>query len=624
MTSMTDTPPGLWRRAFGGLWWLVDGTRRLVLNLLFLALIAALLFAWWARSPARLQDKTALVLDLSGSIVEQRSVSARDAATQQLGGGAKGQIRLRDILAALDTAATDPKISSLLLLLDDFGSAGPATLHEVGAAMLRFRAGGKKVVAWASHYGQRDYYLAAHADEVLLHPMGLVYLEGYGSLRNYYRDAFDRLGVTAHVIRAGKFKNFGEAYVANAPSQETLAADKSLYDALWARYTDDIERARQLAPGSLVRGIEALPQALAAAGNDPARLALNAKLVDGLKTRDELRALMTERGARDESAKSFRQVDLDAYLGQHSPKTRGDAVGVVVAEGSIGDGIAPPGRIGGRSTAELIRRARDDDAIKALVLRVNSPGGSAFGAELIRRELELTRAAGKPVVVSMGDVAASGGYWIAMAADEVIADAATITGSIGVIALLPTAEGLMGKLSLHSGGYSTTWLAKAYDPRKPMDPRFAALVQGAVDHVYVDFIARAARSRQTTPEQIDALAQGRVWTGAQAAANGLIDRSGSFADALLAAAGRAKLAPGHRVAWIERAPGRLERLLGIFSGTHSAAAPWLAPLLGTEWPAAVALPWLAGELQHELPWLAELAERRQPFAAVAHCLCAPP
>ncbi len=623
---MTTPHPALWRRAISRLWWLIDGTRRGVFNLLFLALVTALLVGWLMRGPARLQDKTALVLDLNGAIVEQASGSARDNALRQIKGQSNNQRRLRDVLAALDAAAADPKISSVLLVLDDFGAAGLPTLREVAAALMRYRASGKKVLAWSSRYEQRDYYLAAHADEVFMHPMGMVYLQGFGSLRNYYRDAFERLGVTAHVIRAGKFKNFGEAYVANAPSAQTMASDKLLYDTLWSLYTDGVEAARKLPAGSITRGIEALPQALAAAGNDPARLALDSKLVDGLKTRDELRAMMVERGARDEAAKTFRQIGLDAYLAQQRLKNRGDAVGIVVAEGSIGDGVAPPGHIGGRSTAELIRKARDDDAIKAVLLRVNSPGGSVFGSELIRRELELTRAAGKPVVVSMGDVAASGGYWISMAADEVIADAATLTGSIGVVAILPTAEGLMGKLSLHSGGYSTTWLAKAYDPRKPMDPRFAALVQGGVDNAYREFIAKAAVARRTTPEKIDAVAQGRVWTGSQAAAIGLIDRSGSFGDALAAAAQRAKLNPGHRVAWIERSPGRLEQLIGMFSGASLEAhlRDWLAPLLDFDWPTASALPRWAGELPDDLAWLASMTEQRPPYVAVAHCLCTPP
>jgi protease-4 len=293
-------------------------------------------------------------------------------------------------------------------------------------------------------------------------------------------------------------------------------------------------------------------------------------------------------------------------------------VGVIVAEGEIIDGSAPPGRVGGRSTADLIRRARDDKQVKAIVLRVDSPGGSAFGSELVRRELELTRAAGKPVVVSMGDVAASGGYWISMAADEVIADEATITGSIGVFALLPTAERALDKVGVATGGYTTTWLAGAYDPRRPLDERFAGLVQQAVNRIYADFTAKAAAARKVTPERIDAVGEGRVWTGRQALERGLVDRVGSFGDALGAAATRAGLDEGYRVAYLEREPGRFERVLSMLGDTASRVAD--RPVDLAAWLAGPPVP-AAREVREDLAWLAGIADRREPFAAIAHCLC---
>jgi len=303
----------------------------------------------------------------------------------------------------------------------------------------------------------------------------------------------------------------------------------------------------------------------------------------------------------------------------------GAAVAVVVAEGEIGDGEAPPGRIGGLSTANLIRKAREDDEVKALVLRVDSPGGSAFGAELIRRELELTRAAGKPVVVSMGDLAASGGYWVATAADEVIADAATVTGSIGVFTLLPTARQTLDRLGVHTGGVTTTWLGAAYDPRRDIDPRFAALVQSSVDHTYADFIAKVAAARQRTPAQIDAVAQGRVWTGAQALERGLVDRLGSFGDALDAAALRGKLPSAergeYRISYLEREPGRLQQVLDMFGASlfEGLARHIEAALPDTGLPLQA-----VREMQQDLLWLAELTEQRRPYALAVHCLCTDP
>jgi len=631
---MPTKSKGFLRRWAARLWGWVDGSRRLLLNLLWLALLLAVPVALITGGPSRLQDKTVLVLDLTGPLVEQRSGGARDALLKQVQGEDDGQVRLRDLIAVLDAAGRDPKIERALLLLEDLSGGGLQAQREAAAALERFKATGKQVVAWGTSFDQRQYYLAAHASEVYLHPMGGVMLQGYGRLRNYYRDALDRLGVSANVVRVGKYKNAAEPYFANAPSKETLESEAYLYDALWGLYTRGVEKARKLPEGAIAQGIAALPGSLQAVGGDVGRLSLQSRLVDGLKTRDELRAMLIQRGAEDAKAKTFRQIGWRDYLSRVKSEASGPAIGVVVAEGEIGDGTAPPGRIGGRSTAELIRKARDDEDVKVVLLRVNSPGGSALGSELIRRELELTRAAGKPVVVSMGDVAASGGYWIAMAADEVIADAATITGSIGVFGMLPTAQGLMDKLSVRAGGHATTWLANAYDPRKPLDPRFEQLVQSAIGRVYTDFTAKAAAARKTTPDKIDAVAQGRVWTGAQALERGLIDRNGSWADALKAAATRAKLPEDARVRWMEREPGRLERLMGFFKSSVTGAVlevlglrAGAAPVDGLgAWalPNAARPDGLADAGAHallELVWLQDLAQRRRPFDAVVHCLC---
>jgi protease-4 len=616
-------PKGFLRRFFGGTWRALDATRRVLANLLLLGLLVALVAAFVMRGPRALQERTVLVLDLAGPLVEQAPGGARGALLAQLSGEGAASTRLRDVIAVLDTAAKDPKIERALLLLERLSGGGPAAQREVAAAIERFKAAGKQVLAWGTGYDQRQYFIAAHASEVYLHPMGLVQLQGYGGLRTYWRDAFDRLGVVPHVIRAGKFKNAGETFSANAPSPETLEQDAALYGALWTLYTKDVERARGLPEGAVAQGIEGLPGTLVAEGGDVAALMLKSKMVDGLKTRDELRALLIERGAEDKERKTFRQVSFRDYLAHVKPKRGGDAIGVVVAEGVITEGDAPPGQVGGRSTAELIRKARDDEKVKALVLRVNSPGGSALGSELVRRELEVTRAAGKPVVVSMGDVAGSGGYWVSMAADEVIADEATITGSIGVVALLATAEGLMDKLSVRTGGHSTTWLGKAFDPRAGMDPRFAALVESAIGHVYRDFVAKAAAARKTTPEKIDAVAQGRVWSGAQAQGLGLVDRNGTFDAALKAAASRAKLPEDVRVQWIEREPGPLQRIVGFFGA--ELAATLAGP--GDFWSTFAAEGWvppLAREAQRELRFVIEALQHGRPFEALAHCQCGAP
>lgn len=615
---------------FSKAWWLLDGTRRALMNLVVLLLLIIFVTAFLTRGPKPLQDKTTLVLKLDGNLVEQFSGSPREQlAAQARGQSLPRQTRLRDVLAVLDQAAKDDKIAAVLLDVEELNGAGLAGLHEVSAALQAFRKSGKPIYAYGDSYSQRGYFLAAQASEVYLHPMGMVGLEGFGRWRTYYKDALDRIGVTPHVIKAGTFKNFAETYTANGPSPATQEAEGLVYGELWSGFTGSIETARKLEAGSIAQGIAELPQLMAATQGDTAKLALQAKLVDALKTRDEMRALLIAKGAKDAESKSFRQVSLNQYLAYvkdaGTPNKLQPGIGIVVAEGEIVDGDAGPGRIGGDSTARLIRKAREDEAIKAIVLRVNSPGGSAFASEILRRELELTRQAGKPVVVSMGDVAASGGYWIAMASDAVIADAGTITGSIGVFGMLPTAEGLMDKLSLHTGSVRTTWLAGGYDPRRPLDPRLKAAIQASIDHTYSRFTTLAAQARKTTPDKIDAVAQGRIWTGNQAKERGLVDRLGSFDDAVQTAVQLAKLevkaGEKPRLAYVERDMSRSERLIASLT---DAVAPSISAAVGS----SLGLDALPAPVREELAMLRELsqfsARGHWDKAASVHCLCGVP
>ncbi len=615
---------------FSKAWWLLDGTRRALMNLLVLLLIIIFVVAVMNRGPKPLADKTTLVLKLEGNLVEQFSGSPREQLTAQARGqSVPHQTRLRDVLAVLEQAAKDDKISAVLLDVEELQSAGLAGLHEVSAALQTFKKSGKPVYAYADSYSQRAYFLAAQANEVYVHPMGMVSIEGFGRYRTYYKDALDRIGVTANVLKVGTYKSFAEPYTANGPSPATLEAEGLVYGELWSGFTTSIETARKLEAGSIAKTIADLPAQIAAAQGDVAKLAVQTKLVDGLKTRDEMRELLIAKGAKDEESKSFRQVSANQYMAYlkdaGTPNKLQPGIGIVVAEGEIVDGDAGPGRIGGDSTARLIRKAREDDAIKAVVLRVNSPGGSAFASEIVRRELELTRKAGKPIVVSMGDVAASGGYWISMASDAVIADAGTITGSIGVFGMLPTAEGLMDKLSLHTGGVTTTWLAGGYDPRRPLDPRLKAAVQASIDNTYSRFTTLAAQARKSTPEKIDTVAQGRIWTGSQAKERGLVDRLGTFDDAVQTAVQLAKLevkaGDKPRLAYVERDLSRGERLLASLTDT-------LAPSIAASVSTSLGLDALPLPVREELAVLKELAQHsahgQWDKAAAVHCLCAVP
>ncbi|QJE01385.1 signal peptide peptidase SppA [Massilia forsythiae] len=625
---MSSKPKSSLRRGIGAFWRGLDATRRFLLNLLFLLFLIVLLWAIFGGGLKPLAPKTALVLDLKGELVEERAGSVRDSLVAGLSGNARHLVQLRDVLTALDSAAKDASINSVVLLLDELDGGGLASLREIGAAVERVKAAGKPVVAWGGSFDQKRYLVASHASEVYLHPMGMVMIEGFGHHRNYYRDALDKVGVTVNLIKVGTYKSFAEPYIGNGPSPAAQEADSFLYNALWTNYTNEVEKARKLAPGALAAGIEQLPQLMAAANGNAAKVALDARLIDGVKTRDEVRAMMVKRGAWDEANKTFRQVGLDDYVGRHQPKMTGDAVAVVVAAGDITDGTGGPGMVGAQTTSNLIRTAREDKQVKAIVLRVNSPGGSAFGSELIRRELELARAAGKPVVVSMGDVAASGGYWISMAADEVIADQSTVTGSIGVFAILPTAEKVGDKLGIHTAGVTTTWLADAYNPLRPLDPRFSQLIQSSINHVYDEFTTKAAIARRTSPEKIDAVGQGRVWTGAQARERGLVDRLGSYDDALRSAAKRAHLGDDFRVAYAERPGSLAERFLerlGFSDVQVLNVQVKLGLLPDPAADAALASTALSagavGGVARDLGWLSRVAARREPFAAVTHCLC---
>jgi protease-4 len=622
---MAFTPFRSIGRGIKWFWSAVDTSRRFVINFIFLLLVIILLNALFSSDKLKIEDKTALILNFKGQLVEQHAGSASDAFIAEVQGENKRSTQLRDILTVIDAASKDPKINNAVLMLDGMQGAGLPMLREVAAALERFKASGKKVIAWGSSFDQRQYFLAAHANEVYMHPMGNVMLSGFGGYRNYYKDALDKIGVTVNLLKVGTFKSAAEPYIANGPSPASSEAEAFLYNAMWKLYTDGVEKARKLPAGAIMESINNLPEMLKAANGSVAQFAVNAKLIDGLKSRDELRQMMLGLGAKDEQTKSFKQVSFDDYLQAQNHFSFGPAVAVIVAEGEISEGNAPPGAIGGMSTANLIRKAREDDQIKALVVRVDSPGGSAFGSELIRQELELTRKAGKPVVISMGNVAASGGYWISMSSDEVIADAATITGSIGVYVIFPTVDKVVEKIGVRTAGTTTTWMSDSFNPLRPMNPKFGEVIQLGVENIYSEFTTKAAVARKTTPEKIDAVAQGRVWTGEQAKERGLIDRIGSYQDALKSAATLAKLGNEYRVTYIEREPSKFDRFFSMFEDGATKAA---ARAINEQFKVAVAPsgipPAAATEMIKDLAWLADLRKENRSYMVMAHCMCTLP
>lgn len=543
-------------RLFIGLWDAINFSRRLVFNLLFLLVVFLLLAAMLGGGKlAPIGERSALVLAPEGALVEQYSC---DPFSRGLARATKSmdcrEVRLRDLLQALESARTDKRIERVVLDLDGLGSAGFASLREVAAALSKVRAAGKQVVAHGEAYSQGQYLLAAQADEIYLDPMGGgVILDGLASYRPYFREALnDKLGVDMHLFKVGEYKSAAEPMIRDDASPESKEADLFWMNDIWQRMLADIGKARGLAPDALANLSNALPEEVVAANGDLAQMALRQKLVTALKTREEVEDLLVERGVADDKADGgFRQIGLDAYL-QHVRRTLPKAdprpqVAVVVAEGAIAGGELPPGRVGGESTAKLLRNARDNDDVKAVVLRVNSPGGEVFASEQIRREIEALKQAGKPVVASMGDVAASGGYWISMNADRIYADPSTITGSIGIFGLFPTFNRTLDKIGVHTDGVGTAKYAGAFDPTRPLDPGVATTVQSVIEKGYRDFTGKVAQARGRSVEQIDEVARGRVWSGAQAKERALVDAFGGLGEAVADAAERAKL--GKPDAW---------------------------------------------------------------------------
>jgi len=610
----------VWRLLVAG-WRLLDAARRFAFNLLFLALLIALV-AGAIAGRTTVPSPTALVIDPRGPIVEQLSGSPRDRLLANLTSqGSRPETLLKDLLRAVRAGKDDARVKALVLDLDGMGGCGMSALQDLRDALLDFKKSRKKVIAAADDYGQPQYYLAAHADEVFLSPLGMVRLEGFGGYRRHYKEGLDRFGIEMHVFRVGEYKSAVEPYLRKDMSPETKEALLDVYGDLWRSYVADVAAARKLTPGDLGGLLEDFPARVRAAGGDFARLAREAKLVDTVAPRDEVKKRLVALVGEDEETKSYPRVSFRDYLEAVGEDRggRGDAVAVVVAKGDILDGSHPPGTIGGDSTAVLLRRAREDEKTKAVVLRVDSPGGSVYAADVIRRELELVRAGGKPVVVSMASLAASGGYWISTASDEIWAGPNTITGSIGVYGLFPNVhKPLATYLGVHVDGVGTTPLAGALRPDRPLVPEVGEVIQLAVDHVYEEFLARVAQARKMTREQADAVARGRVWSGEDAKRLGLVDHLGGLPQAVEAAAQRAKLAKGYRVVYLERKTGLRDRLL---AGLLSRAASLARAVGWAGEPEPARRPPLERALRAVEDEAGRIARWNDPRGLYAHCLC---
>jgi protease-4 len=553
-------------RAFSGLIWrILEGIRK-VLHLALLLLIFGFVLAALHTSIPIIPRSAALVIAPQGQLVEQISGDAVRRAFGEASGGPAPETLLRDVTDAIAAAKADSRIKLIVLDLDEMEPSGLSKLQEISAALRDFRTSGKRVIAAGDSFSQSQYYLAAQAGEVYLDPMGEVSVNGFSYYRMYYKDAIEKLSVDLNVFRAGTFKSYTDQFSRSDMAPSEREETSVWLESLWNAYTQDVTRARSLPVGALKDYIAEQPASLAAVNGDMAKMALQRGLVTALKSRrqvaDDLKGLVGE----DENSHSFNAIKMNEYLAavrsKRVLKAKSDAkVGIVVASGEIFDGHQLPGAIGGESTSSLLREARYDNAVKAVVLRVDSPGGSEFASEIILREVQALRKAGKPVVVSMSTYAASGGYYIAAAANQIFASPTTITGSIGVFSYIPTFQRTLEKLGIKVDGIGTTPLAGDLRIDRALGPATKQLLQASVDHAYAQFVRRVADGRKKSFEDIDKIAQGRVWAGLDAQRIGLVDHLGGLKDATDAAAKLAELGTNYDVDYIEPDLSLREELL---------------------------------------------------------------
>jgi protease IV len=601
------------RYLISGFWRGLSVCRVVAGNLIFLALIIFLISIFFYNAEKGFPDRAALNLSLQGDIVEQKTETV--LSNRLFGEAAREETCLKDIIDVIDYAVDDPRIQALVLDLSNMGRAGISKLHDIGEALQRFQAGGKKIYATGDFFDQYRYYLAAYADEINLDPMGDVLITGFGLYRNYFKSALEKLLIQFHVFRVGTYKTALEPFIRDSMSEYAKEANSAWLNVLWDAYKTNVAQLRGMAPESIDEYANNRSELLTRADGDTARLALDFGLVDSLKTRDEFRDDLIQLVGENEKDKSFNQIQFDDYLAAIQPKLsparkNKSQVGVIVAEGIILDGTQPAGRIGSDTLTELIRRALEDEDIKAVVLRIDSPGGSALASDVIRRELERTRQNGKPVIVSMGSVAASGGYWIASAADEIWATATTITGSIGIYSAFPTFEKSLDSLGIHNDGVGTTRLADAFDAARPMNPILANSMEQSIQYSYQRFIELVSDGRKLTQQEVEKVAQGRVWAGKTAMQLGLVDAIGNLQDAIQSAAKKAGLTD-YDVVYVEQPLTAREKMINrlnqFLTGVFNPR--WLPPVHP-----------LIGYYDNFATEVKQLAELNDPKGVYAYCL----
>ncbi|AXD38704.1 signal peptide peptidase SppA [Salmonella enterica] len=570
----------LWRFIAGFFKWtwrVLNFVREMVLNLFFIFLVLVGVGIWMQIGNGSNSEQTArgaLLLDISGVIVDKPSTNHRlGALGRQLFGASSDRLQensLFDIVNAIRQAKDDRNITGIVLDLKNFIGADQPSMRYIGKALREFRDSGKPVFAVGENYSQGQYYLASFANKIWLSPQGQVDLHGFATNGLYYKTLLDKLKVSTHVFRVGTYKSAVEPFIRDDMSPAAREADSRWIGELWQNYLHTVSANRQISPQQLFPGAQAIIDGLTSVGGDTAKYALDHKLVDALASSADVEKALTKQFGWSKTENNYRAISYYDYS-LKTPADTGGTIAVIFANGAIMDGEETPGNVGGDTTASQIRDARLDPKVKAIVLRINSPGGSVNASEVIRAELAAARAAGKPVVVSMGGMAASGGYWISTPANYIVASPSTLTGSIGIFGVINTVENSLSSIGVHSDGVSTSPLADI-SMTKALSPEVQQMMQLSIEYGYKRFITLVADARKRTPEQIDKIAQGHVWTGEDAKANGLVDSLGDFDDAVAKAAELAKLKQWH-LDYYQDEPTVLDMVMDSMTGSVRAMLP---------------------------------------------------
>ncbi len=553
---------------------ILTGIRNTFFNLLFIGIIAAIVVALMAESDVEqpaLEKNTALVLSIDGNIVEVKEDEDPFSTAVQQAMGVENpytDILLQDILDAINYAAKDERISYLRLKMNRMGNAGLPQLEAIGKALENFRKSGKKVIAAEDYYSQPQYFLASYANEVILHPMGGVDLHGFGVYRLYFKEIMDKLKINYHVFKVGTHKSALEPFIRNDMSDADREQNKEWLGALWSTFSKEIAKQRRFSPVVIEDYTNNAPGNLSLVNGDTAKLALEKGLVDKLMNHIELKKYLGTMSAKDFDG-SAKTIGIHEYLAlqtrSYIESTSSKNVGLVVAQGTILPGEQPPGLIGSETLAQTLENARTDKSIKAVVLRIDSGGGSAFASEIIRQEVVALKNSGKKVIVSMGNVAASGGYWISSPADQIWASPTTITGSIGIFGAIPTFEDSLAKMGIYSDGVGTTSISSGVNLTLPMSEDIARSIQLSVEHGYSQFLSIVAEGRSMQVEDVEKLAEGRVYDGTKAKQLGLVDQLGDLDQAIASAAKLAGLGKDYSVVYVERPLSFKEKLIKRFN-----------------------------------------------------------